>query len=568
MVEIRRSDTLRQWVEERSNRDGWASTLGWATAGGAAAVVLARLVHMLALEAHPVVAISAVSLVAAAAVACLAGLVWAAWQLRLGTPDTSPFVLALGISLVTIGICTEAFAGVTALLWREGVLATAGPHGLWRTEEYYLWHLVDSIPLLDVQEGFQWPEPLAFGVAGGGLLLAYKVFLIAPLLQIAIGSYRSLTRHFLEKEAKAEDLVRRNVLVPSPWRVFTPVPTGPRRQFGRLPSLLALPLVPAIPVCIGLLVMPLVFEPGAGLDAVVSGWLAGSDLAFLRTAPQWIAAAFLVTAVGGLMSELWDMLDYMPVRRGADVVLTVGLWLAVIGFVILAAAAVNLVLLHIGLASPARPFPPGEQVRTTLAGFTSHIAAALPGPDIPGTLGWSAPPGYTDRWSSVLVLLSKAAVVGILVVPVARALLAYELHARPRTAKPVVDAGGEFVAAFRTARAAVDTAAETDTGRSRFNAQYHAAQATALATAKLDDVVALFGSGEISQKADAAVGALNRRREAEPHGLRGYYYDEHLRTPRELRADERRLLRSFQTAAGQALQRASEEIRPTKPAQP
>lgn len=263
---------IKKWVAHEAAHD-WPVLLGWASAVSVVVVALSRLVQAYAIDAHAVIAIGVVGLVAAVALACLAGLIWASWGIRRTEQDAAPFFVALGISLAAIGVCTEAFAGVTTLLWRYGVLSTGGEPGLWRTEEYYLWHLVDSVPLLDIQEGFQWPEPLVFsGVGGGGLLLAYKIFLIAPLLRITIGTYQGLTKWFLEREAKEADLVRRNVLIPR-WRPLRLERARTPRRFTDVLRLLVLPLMPAVPVLLGLLLMPLVFEPGSGLDAVVSGWL-------------------------------------------------------------------------------------------------------------------------------------------------------------------------------------------------------------------------------------------------------------------------------------------------------
>lgn len=538
-----------RWVTDRSHPTEWLTILGWAAGTGAGVVVVARLIHMLTLDAHPAVAITAVSVVGVGAIACLAGLFWASWRLRRSADDPAPFLLALGISVAAIGVCTEAFAGLTTLLWRLGVLSAVGPPSLWRTEEFYLWHLVDSIPLLDVQEGFQWPEPLTFAPPGGGLLLAYKLLLLVPLVRIVIGSYRSLSRHVLAKETDRQRLIERGVLRPTFWHPV--VASVPRNRAAELSLVIAVPLAAAWPAALGLLLMPLVFESGTGLDGLVHGWLGDSDLAFLRTAPQLIAAMTLVVGAGGLMTELWEN---APVRRGVDVLLTIGFWIGAAGLGIIAAAAVNLALLHVGLATPAQPLPPGEHVTSTLATYAWHVTAALPGPDIPATLGWSMPPGFTDRWSSLLILAAKAVAAGVLVAPIARAILAHDLHAQPRATTPLVGAAAEFADAFRAARALVDDATSDDMHR-QFAATFRAEAAVEALGTKLNGIAALFGTGEVSEAADAAVGALSRRLDD------GGTFRTRVRESHATRK-ERLLFRRFRLLASEALETAAGDVKP------
>jgi hypothetical protein len=111
------------------------------------------------------------------------------WQIRLDPGQVRPYVVASLVSSIAIAVCTEAFAGMTTLLWDAGVVdARAGvAAALWPAERHYLWQLANGIPLLGATDTVGWKDPDLFRDAwSGGLLLAFKVLLILPLVQIAV----------------------------------------------------------------------------------------------------------------------------------------------------------------------------------------------------------------------------------------------------------------------------------------------------------------------------------------------------------------------------------------------
>jgi hypothetical protein len=100
-------------------------------------------------------------------------------------------------SLVVL-LPTVALASVTALLVHAGVIPVAGVAATdgqlaFRTAETYLWNLADSVPLLKVPTTLHWMPKLEFSTAAGGaLVLAYKLLLVVPLVQLATIAVKQL----------------------------------------------------------------------------------------------------------------------------------------------------------------------------------------------------------------------------------------------------------------------------------------------------------------------------------------------------------------------------------------
>jgi hypothetical protein len=143
----------------------------------------------------------------------LALMVAAYWYTTVDASGLRPLLLALALLVVAVGVCVEALAGLTALLWDRGTLAAAGPGGpsLWRAERYYQWHLVDSVPLLNIPRRLGWATPVRFtDHTAGVLLLLFKLALVAPALRVAIAAYR-----LVETQAGHAQRRRRQFLNPS-----------------------------------------------------------------------------------------------------------------------------------------------------------------------------------------------------------------------------------------------------------------------------------------------------------------------------------------------------------------
>ena len=57
--------------------------------------------------------------------------------------------------------------------------------------DFFLWHLTNSIPALDVNETLKWEEPLSYTDGGvGALLLAFKLVVILPIVAAFLAFWR------------------------------------------------------------------------------------------------------------------------------------------------------------------------------------------------------------------------------------------------------------------------------------------------------------------------------------------------------------------------------------------
>ena len=148
--------------------------LAWVAVIATLLTAVVRGVHTWALEAgRPMVSWAGVVPGFILAATLIAILGWVYWEKRLNAKKHEPYVVALAASVAVIGVCTEAFSGLTAVLWQEGHIAStrgAAP-SLWAVEQYYLWHLADAVPLVEVPQTVRWPEPQGFDDHGSGVLL-------------------------------------------------------------------------------------------------------------------------------------------------------------------------------------------------------------------------------------------------------------------------------------------------------------------------------------------------------------------------------------------------------------
>jgi hypothetical protein len=96
----------------------------------------------------------------------------------------------LGETLASVALLTFFFAGLTSLIYVAGG-STSKPEindaFVWRALEYYLWHFLDAIPALEIPATLNWSLSATFvDVSSGGLLLAYKLFVIVPIVRLIV----------------------------------------------------------------------------------------------------------------------------------------------------------------------------------------------------------------------------------------------------------------------------------------------------------------------------------------------------------------------------------------------
>ncbi len=309
---------------------------------------------------------------------------------------------------ISLGLFVETFAVITTCIWRASGVEVTAWSGLWRAESFYLWHLARSIPLLDIPGSLGWPTP-AYGAdhTPPGVVLAFKFVVIAPLLWAALGLYRLIVERSTDRASSKRldefgnvrgPLVAAAALIgaaalglAASW-IFLQVfdagswlnqwwPHALHAMHADGPRIvqwtLAVPAVVLIAVFCFALLLPagMLTETLEGLALVRSWWIGATmlvgGLAALYGAMLWVA---------GLLLELGRL------HLKVDVPETVGLWQLV------------------------------ESV-----GW--HIVHALPGPDITGTLGWTAPVTLTGAIAGLVLLVLKLYVAVLLVfvvVPVVR----------------------------------------------------------------------------------------------------------------------------------------------------
>jgi hypothetical protein len=118
---------------------------------------------------------------------------------RLWFPWRAP-KLVLADAFVILGLSwlflTLAIIATHAALAANGVGSTkrATPDSgiVELTRRYYLWHILDAVPLLDVPDSLTWKRGNTYvDRTSGVLLLTYKLLVILPIIGIVAGSLKA-----------------------------------------------------------------------------------------------------------------------------------------------------------------------------------------------------------------------------------------------------------------------------------------------------------------------------------------------------------------------------------------
>lgn len=88
------------------------------------------------------------------------------------------------------GFAAVSFTSLTALLYERGLVgispAPAPDRLLDDTFSFYLWHMANTVPLVDIPGNLGWHKPLELdGGLGGLLVIGFTGFVIFPLIQLA-----------------------------------------------------------------------------------------------------------------------------------------------------------------------------------------------------------------------------------------------------------------------------------------------------------------------------------------------------------------------------------------------
>jgi broad specificity phosphatase PhoE len=106
-------------------------------------------------------------------------------------------LVSMLIVIFLLGVLS--FSSLTALLYQRGVAKITGSgvtHETIMAEslDFYIWQLVDSVPLLDIPETARLNAPYVYrDFWTGAIVVIFKAFLILPLIRTSILAYRKLT---------------------------------------------------------------------------------------------------------------------------------------------------------------------------------------------------------------------------------------------------------------------------------------------------------------------------------------------------------------------------------------
>jgi hypothetical protein len=107
-------------------------------------------------------------------------------RLRLADLGWVAFAWASGLAWWTV---------FTELLWRHDLLEfTSREAPLGEVATFFLWHLVDLVPLLDIDQTLRWRMPLGYSEPQvGWCVLLYQLFIVLPVLALVRRGWKRST---------------------------------------------------------------------------------------------------------------------------------------------------------------------------------------------------------------------------------------------------------------------------------------------------------------------------------------------------------------------------------------
>jgi hypothetical protein len=128
-----------------------------------------------------------VAVVVLCMVPTLAGLWWAFRSVSVRGGLRREAILRI---VTVVGLAIASFSALTAVLYHEGAVTVRGgavreDNVIDKASEFYVWHVVNSVPLLDIPKNLRWEQPFEFEDRVGGLVL--MLFAGAVLLPLIPG---------------------------------------------------------------------------------------------------------------------------------------------------------------------------------------------------------------------------------------------------------------------------------------------------------------------------------------------------------------------------------------------
>jgi len=464
------------------------------------------------------------------AVALLWLLLWIYWSSKVDPSSSQPYIIAVMSSVLTVGVCVEAFAGVTLMLWQHGMLDVAGAAApsLWAAEQAFGWRLLDAVPLLGITSAMHLDEPAVLtGQFAGALALTFTVVLLGPVVRLAIAGYhhaRSIHRSMLQEQRWARERRRKYFSM----KLERYLPGG----LAERPTLFAWVSAGYAIITAGLAVAAIMLllgpaTPGGRLVGGLVGRVPDPlDVGVAQVHTDWLLWAIEITVVAlilwpwGIFGPFVKSAIQMPKSPGilaGFLMMCVTLLFAAVG----GATAVLLVLEHLGLAQP-RPSRGGSSMDAANWLF-QNASEAIPALDVAGTLHWQSPVEYVDRWAGGLLVVLRLVIVLVVVLVVPWLIGSWmSLTFRARSEAGLLSAPQAYVDALDGALTAYDKLEKLEreedklpwgSRRSPGHQLLHERReqvvaAVTQAAAQLHRVQTLFGTGASADAAEAALAAV------------------------------------------------------------
>ncbi|SEC52217.1 hypothetical protein SAMN04489727_4057 [Amycolatopsis tolypomycina] len=332
----------------------------------------------------PVTAVLGVLPGALLSVAGLGAVLWAFGNVKQAA--TRAYGVGLLASVLTPLLTIEATAGVVTVLWRHGALAArpgSGP-GLWASERYFVWHALDAVPFLEIEDTFAWPEPAELsGTAAGTIVVALKVVLLLPMARLLVSAYWWVRNR--ESTLTGEDFGDDVAALPAVWTLLLALPAYAGAWFLWPPeSPLARWLRDHVPQSVDV-----------ARVRVPLGWV--------LPAAQWLVLAVLLVVCG--FFGLWVITAAFFRHNSAwwALVAVAGVLLWAHLALVLTASAV-LLSVRSGIAAAVPPLPADAPVTVGVGDQLWGFANAVPGLDITQTTHWTRRHVFTGWPVGVLTL--------------------------------------------------------------------------------------------------------------------------------------------------------------------
>jgi hypothetical protein len=546
--------TVRQEVdafldrEEARYGENWLKRFGVSTALALLVVVVVHFAIALALGQGALVRVGVFGTILVSGLLLTGVLLWLYGRKWRRPDEIRPYTVAVLLGSITAAVALEAFSAAQLLLWRSDSVSTlpgAGGPSLWRVEQLYGWHLLNSIPLLSVPRTVGIDRPAVFGDhVSGALLLAFKLTVLLPLVGLVVSGYRFADRQLA---ASREALQRRRE-----GKAF----------FGRGWHDEIWPVAFAVAGAAALAALAVWggLNPGSPLAGLIDDLVPSEATVQDITIPLGWVDAWVPPVIGlavfsyGLLFVTEQVEVYTPEPPQAGVS-GLGWTLAVcFGLIWVTAAIVGatILLIRTGVADPAGSVSDDQVLGVAVSFHFWHLLDGIPGLEIPQTLNWSLPHDLDDEWSGSLLLLYKAILLVALIFVTSRIV-------RPHLARRLSSGHGAVAAVADFERLAQQASEQLDLvereriggyptrARKQFNALLSRAGEAS------NGVQALFGPGRVVEQADRIVALLERRNgRLYPLGF-GRPDDESTDTDR---AEFTAALASYRAVAGRTLRNA------------